>query len=347
MSKSPSNPTANQLRPGLTLDQLGVAVERSGYPLQAVVGDALRPQFMVHEEWSYVDRNTRELRAVDLRADLRLHEWDPQPRVRPQLTLLVECKQADLPYVFFRSGSRHTLLQHPHIAGLPSQEVVVSTDDDASVWTHTAIHALDLDEDPFQRDPVYSTTFSKCVRKGPDVELSGTDAYNGLVLPLIKALGHLSNAEAPPKTAWYFDAHLAVALGVVDAPMVCVRTEAGTTVLDMCPWVRVVRHEYDEEGRSWDRNRLWAVDVVHREFLRPYLDSHLLPFAKRFAERVLRHPTELATGKAFVPKMKADGWRPIEARMSPRDVPAKVKRTRIIARNIIRAVAGRRDADDS
>jgi hypothetical protein len=327
------------------MDQLQAAVDRSGYPLQSVVGDLLRPEFVVHEEWSYIDRNTRELRAIDLRADVHLHGWNPQPRVRPQLTLLIECKHSELPYIFFRSGSLHTLLEHPHIAGLRSQEIVISSDDDASTWTYTVIHALDLHEDPFQGDPVYATTFSKCVRKGAELELSGVDAYNGLVLPLIKTLAHLSVAEAPPKTAWYFDAHLAVALGVLDAPMVCVQTEADVNAINMCPWVRVVRHEYDEGGRPWDRNRLWAVDIVHRDFLRAYLDAHLMPFAKRFAERVLRHPTELATGQAFVPKMGADGWGPIEGRLKARGLTEKVKRTRIIGRNVLRLLSRGRGSD--
>jgi hypothetical protein len=64
MNESPQNPSSNQLRPGGAEDQLRVAVDRSGYPLKAAVGDLLRPDHSVFEECGYVDRDTKELRAV-------------------------------------------------------------------------------------------------------------------------------------------------------------------------------------------------------------------------------------------------------------------------------------------
>ena len=99
MDHAPNNPTSNQLGPGLTEDQVRTAVERSGYPLQTIVGNLLRSKpdtkeekFCVQEEWSFVDPETNELRTIDLRAELRLHSWDIEPRVRAHLNLLIECK---------------------------------------------------------------------------------------------------------------------------------------------------------------------------------------------------------------------------------------------------------------
>src|SRR5512141_1401562 len=98
------NPLSNCLNQGVTEEQVVAAVTKSGYPLQTFVGDLLRSRryvpeepFYVQEEWSYIDPDDRKLRSLDLLAELRLHGWNPQPRVRPSLSLLIECKQSTLP----------------------------------------------------------------------------------------------------------------------------------------------------------------------------------------------------------------------------------------------------------
>lgn len=333
MDHAPNNPATNQLGPGLTEDQVRVAVERSGYPLQTIVADLLRSKpdanrekFLVQEEWSFVDRDTDELRTIDLLARLQLHDWDPQPRVRPQLSLLIECKQSPLPYVFFQTSGSPWLRDFPTVAGLRDDKIVIVSDDDPSSWTYTVTHALDLERDPFQAAPRFCHTLSKCVRKGSEVELSGSDAYNGLILPLVKALQHFVHAQSPVDTAWYFDCHLTVGIGVLDAPMIGVTVESAGAALVALPWVRVLRHEYAEEAEHFEREHLRVLDVVHKDYLQTYLEGHLMPFADRFAERVLRHTTELATGLAFVPRMGADGWDPVENRMQPRSTTSRLAR---------------------
>jgi hypothetical protein len=347
MDHSPENPSANQLGPGLTEDQILGAVVKSGYPLQTVVGDLLRAKFsatkgmfQVEEEWSYVDRDTKDLRTIDLLAELRLHDWDPQPRVRPHLNLLIECKQSLLPYIFFETSKIHGLMDFPTIAGLRKDKIVIASDDDPSTWTYTVPHALDLERDAFHTTPRACHTLSKCVRKGAEIELSGSDAYNGLVLPLVKSLQHFVHANRPGDTAWYFDCHATLAVGVLDAPMISVSVGPAGPVLTAVPWIRILRHEYEEEAERFDHEQLRIIDVVHKDFLGTFLDQHLVPFSKRFAERVLRHPTELATGVAFVPDMGAHGWDPIESRMKPRSSTSQLSRISAIGRNIFRFITG-------
>lgn len=343
MDQAQNNPAANQLAAGLTEDQLREAIAKSGYPLQTIVSDLLRSKvvaedanFAVQEEWSYVDRDTEELRTIDMLAELRLHDWEPQPRVRPQLNLIVECKQSTLPFVFFETSRTPWLQGFPAIAGLRTDSIVITSDDDPSSWTYSIPHALDLDEDPFQSALCTCHTLSKCIRKGSDIELSGADSFNTLVLPLVKALQHFVNLQRPVKTAWYFDCHATLAVAVLDAPMVRVGVGPNGPALTAMPWVRVVRHEYDDEAERFARDQLRVIDVVHRAFFDSYLDEHVLPFARRFAERVLRHPTELATGSAFVPGMGAHGCDPIEARMRPSSSKAHVSRAAAIGKNVLR-----------
>jgi hypothetical protein len=100
------NPPTNQIGPGLSEETVVSAVEESGYPLQVFVSDLLQEKYHVEEEWSYLDRDSDGLRALDMRASMQLYDWKDfkeQPRVRPSLDLLIECKQSELPYVFFES----------------------------------------------------------------------------------------------------------------------------------------------------------------------------------------------------------------------------------------------------
>src|SRR5436309_1040136 len=151
MDQAPDNPTTNQIGQGLTEDQVRAAVEKSGYPLQAIVCQMLRAKpsgkvrFSVREEWSFVDRDSKELRNIDALAELRLHDRSPQPRVRPMLNLLVQCKQSSLPYVFFLAPrGPGWLMDSPSIAGLPTDRVRIATDDSPWPYNLTVIHALDL-----------------------------------------------------------------------------------------------------------------------------------------------------------------------------------------------------------
>jgi hypothetical protein len=85
--------------------QVVEAIEASGYPLQLVVADILRQRNLnVREEWSYIDRESGKLRALDLYAQKWLRDFaTDQPRVTPELHLFIECKQSRLPYVFFKA----------------------------------------------------------------------------------------------------------------------------------------------------------------------------------------------------------------------------------------------------
>src|SRR5271156_3312801 len=280
MKTAPDNPQGNQLATGLGEEQILSAVEKSGYPLQTVTGEILGKHFRAQHEWCYVDRDEKRLRTLDIHARRDLFDWNgtKQPRVRPHLDLLVECKQSQLPYVFFVSDHNKNIFDHSEIIGLKAEASGVSSDDGPSAWNVAIPMALGLTQDVFKDTPPHCNSFSKCVRKGSELELSGTDAYSGLVLPLIKGVHHLRKTEQPTISSKrrYFDAHLVIALGVLDAPMIGVSTKDGASTLTLTPWVRIMRHEYAEEGNEWNRDRHLAVDVVHKEFLATYVQSHLL-----------------------------------------------------------------------
>lgn len=335
MDQSSTNPPENTLGPGVPESKVLDAVRRSGYPLQTIVASRLRGDYLVQEEWAFEDRTTRETRAIDVLAATQLESLPShESRVRPAIALLLECKQSDLPFVFFRSEPQ-LAPQFPLVAGLHKEDLVIRTDDDRSSWSYRTLRALGLDRHPFIVSVEHScSTFSKCVRKGDELTLSGAEPYNSLVMPLVSAMEHYVAAAKPPPSAFWFDAQLTVAIGVLDAPMVIVELTDDGQVARLAPWIRLYRHDVEQESDPQrELGRLVAIDIVHRHFLATYLEQHLKPFAARFAELALKHHEELATGEGFVPGMGAGGWREIESRLRPRTVsfgpPARIPASRL------------------
>ncbi len=320
LNSTSNNPATNKLTVGVSQEQIREAVSKSGYPLQTIVAANLRKEFQVQEEWSYIDPDSQSSRTIDILASKYLYDLSKDnPRIRPVLNLLVECKQSELPYVFFLSGGRFITREFPVIAGLFKDEIVLKTDDSKSSWVFPILFVLDLKKHPFiSEGPECCATFSKCVRKGNELELSGSDPFNSLVLPILKAIQHFKKAQSPPSTALYFDCHTVFGLAVLDAPMVGIRiTEKGEEML-FTPWVRVLRHE-SYESQDWlKRSTLYGIDILHRDFFPDYLRKHLSPFAEDFSSLALRHQEEIASGKGFASGLEKNSWQEIEKRLRPK-----------------------------
>ncbi len=323
MTATPSNPQGNRLRPGISLDQIESAIRGSGYPLQTVVAAQLRESFSVEEEWAYTDRNTGQTRTLDLWAELRRQAGinEGYHRVRPRLNLLIECKQSELPYVFFLRRQQ-TVPDFPLIAGLRSDTIQLKTDDDRSTYSYSILTVLNLIFDPFLKDVAACSTFSRIVRKGKIIELSGSDVYNGIVMPLMSATMHFDSLSRPRDTAAYYDAHLVVPLAVLDSPMIGVEGYGDSQKLSFIPWVRILRSEPSQEMTGGGhRGELFAIDVVHKDYFQDYLSNWLQPFAEQFRQLALKHSEELATGLGFVSGLgRGNPW-PLEQNLTPATAP--------------------------
>jgi hypothetical protein len=125
----------NQLPGGITLDDLQETIKRSGYPFQASVANTLREHLDIgrssagiQEEWTYIDSETNQVRSIDIfaAADLFQRDKGDVPRVAPILNMLVECKQSEMPYVFFLRGhSPKRLYDFPEIIGVPTPRIFI------------------------------------------------------------------------------------------------------------------------------------------------------------------------------------------------------------------------------
>jgi hypothetical protein len=337
MDSTQDNPIANTFGSGVTDVMVEQAIRSSGYPLQLIVAQALSKDFSLTEEWSFVDAETGTARTIDLVATRHLFEWkEPQPRVRPALNLVIECKQSDLPYVFFLSGNCHWIPDFPIISGLKDKHIVLTSDDDPSSWTYRPLEVLGLNGHRFLTESVpFCMTFSKCVRKSSELVLSGSDAYQSLVFPILKASQYFDKMQKPPSTAFYFDCEIVIGLGILDAPMVGVRlTDSGTTT-ELLPWVRVVRHEPLEGHNRHDSSQLLGIDIVHKDYLGTYINQHVMPFANEFSRLVLKHPDPLADAQGFVSGMGANSWTDIEPRLQRATLRAGGKRGKAIIKNML------------
>ncbi|MFH1702123.1 MAG: hypothetical protein ABIB41_01660 [Nitrospirota bacterium] len=348
MKELRNNPTSNKLGTGIVAAQLEKVIVTSGYPLQTVVRNLLTAKFQIQEEWSFTDSETQETRTIYLLAETPLFEFkEPQPRVRPALTLIIECKQSELPYIFFLSQSKPVVPKFPVISGLASDEIVITSDDDPSSWHFSVLDTLEMHKHSFLREaPEFCHTFSKCVRKGKDIELSGSQPYQGLVFPIVKAISHFKSLERPPATAMYFDCHLIIGLGVLDSPMVGVYVSKGGNSIVLLPWVRVLRHQPPlKEDEMQHRMNTFAIDVIHKDFLNIYIHSHLMPFAAEFSRLALKHQNVLASNKGFVSGMGKNPWKNIENRIEASRIQHKAKRIKATGRKLSTLISGKKEQE--
>lgn len=148
--------------------------------------------------------------------------------------------------------------------------------------------------------PPKCAAFIKAVPKGKKVDLSGTEPFNSLVLPITKALDHaaaLYKENGVPE--WLFPT-LILCVSVVDAPMLMVDDPTSPNNPVLLPWVRIVRQEANpsDKNRLWSRPwyRYYSIDVVYAEFFAKYVSEHVLPFAQSYAERAVEKAEVLLHG---------------------------------------------------
>jgi hypothetical protein len=317
MDELPGNPRGNTLPPGLSTDQVEVAIRSSGYPLQQRVVATLTSSFdSLREEWGYIDRDTNTYRTLDLVATEQLWmrtipkkgRFVVKIQVRPSLVLLIECVQTVFPYVFFRSVSPVVQRGLPLVAGLRHAQLELSARDTRDKFVYDIPHVLGLTSLPFIKDPpAICHTFSGLARKGNKVELTGSETFNKVIQPLIKAALYFETISQPRSSFRYLTCSAVVPVAVLDAPMLIVDVKADRHTTSYAPWVRVLRNEPVPGAQTLDTHRTFAIDCVHWEYLPEYLTAHLAPFSAEFAARVERHHKELYNGRGNLTS-EQDSW---------------------------------------
>jgi hypothetical protein len=91
---------------------------------------------------------------------------------------------------------------------------------------------------------------------------------------------------------------------------------------EFTPWQRLWRHEpLEADAFQSHFGESSALDLVHESFLPTYIDEHLIPFAEKFGDVVMKHAAELASGKGFIAGLEKGDWKDdLEPRLRPRGV---------------------------
>lgn len=307
------NPESNKLEGGVSETLLQSAIERSGYPLQAVVVDsvteALRGEndhFAVQEEWSYIDADTDQVRRLDAVISCRFgalesraeygQPSDPSDHLRVALDLLIECKQSDLPFVFFvRDGLG---CRAPTVLGLPHPDLHLIMGDDLARVGMSATDCLGLYDLAFAEAPATAVGFARTHRKGKELELSGEDSFRGLALPLAKAFQHYREVTKQKPHHLFFDIRSVVPVAVLRAPMVAVSMVDGSPSMKAVPWIRVVQTDVAlDDPFNGVRADAHFFDAVHVDYLPQYVTA-CAAAAREIGRRAKDFAIPIITGEA-------------------------------------------------
>jgi hypothetical protein len=298
VNQTPNNPAGNKLGAGIDEPALIRAIETSGYPLQGVVADKLKSTFGVTEEWGYIDRDTQEHRSLDVFAFRKLAT---DGEVQPCVVLLVECKRSRHPYVFFQNVVDRKIPGFPQVAGLIR---ITVKDSNKRRFMPAGPEILGLDDLPFVRPgPPHCSAFTKAIAEGKKVTVSGTDAFNSLILPLVKAMDHAASLYQAPTSP--LQPTLILCLSVIDAPVLVVTSPREASAPLFTPWVRVPRQEAHPEHHRINQ-KYYVVDLVHIDFFDAFLSDHLTPFLEEFASRLKKQSKILIKGGTV---QNLDSWR--------------------------------------
>ncbi|MEO3854619.1 hypothetical protein [Acrocarpospora sp. B8E8] len=339
----------NEFGPGIEKQDLIDALIKSGHPFQATVADKIRTAFeelgqslgsdysYIQEEWVYPDKDTGNLRALDALAEAFLWKFDEtgrQPRIRPVLNLLVECKQSDLPYIFFTRPNTQPLQDYPWVSGFPHDRISLATNNERSTYSFNTLQALALPFHQFNTNCPVAISLSKLRRKGKDFEVTGEDTYKDLTLPLIKAAQYLQS-QTQTKGRYYSDGRLIVAAAILRAPLIAVDND-NITSLRTLPWVRVLRHEPIQSELEY-RSPL-AYDVVREDFLPEYLQQ-LATFATDFSNAVIRSQSVLQSGIGFSVGLGTEN--PFPTELLPVSNASRTKKATMRMEDLLRKVLRR------
>lgn len=307
---SPDNPTTNKLPSGLSEEQIAEAVRQSGYPLQTVVAQQLLDNFRITEEWGFVDRETDEHRSLDIYAYRNLEDSGTE-HLEPSLVLLVECKRADLPYIFFAAAIPRAPGDFPRVFGFKKEHFELHKQGSGYREVPPATF-LRLHELPFvEQGPPISNAFTRSERKGKAVDLSGSVPFRNVILPLISALHHWQDLTKPVRQQDRYYPSLTLCICVLDAPMILASGTSKSPDLILSPWVRVFRQEAFR-NHQWISYRHYAVDFVHQAFLSDFVQKHVLPFTNDFTKRLVEGKKMILAGKGRVADWDNWTWRDLQ-----------------------------------
>lgn len=303
---------------GVTEEMVLDAIARSGYPLQAkavqVALSALPSEELggtrTFEEWSFLDRDSGTVRQLDalIQHSIQIVEeldrgdpgipTDPRALLRYELNLLMECKQAELPLVFFTRPALHPP-QLPIFIGLPHREISFGGFDEEPFVEMRLEDAVTDDALPGP-SPEPAISVSRCFRKGRALELSGEDVFRSLTAPIRKAIDHYGGLSSiGPERRLYHDVRMVFPVVVIDAPMLACQVDSGVVAIRHISAARLSLSEPSASKWHFEGfNERSSLDFVHIDYLAEYC-ALARERAVDLAGRLGAAALQVLTGRAF------------------------------------------------
>jgi hypothetical protein len=129
-----------------------------------------------------------------------------------------------------------------------------------------------------------------------------------VMMPLASAMHHLREAYRPASGS-HATPTLALAVCVLDAPMILVEGSPENPTLDLMPWIRVVRQEKHRVQNCFEHS-CEVVDFFHRDGLSEFV-REVLAFASVFRERAINVLPLIRNGRAKVSDLNKWTWQDI------------------------------------
>jgi len=304
--ESKYNPPQNRLPEGLEPPLIEAALTASGYPTQSVAASILSSDFSVVEEWGFTDKDTGDSRSLDIFA---FHAFEGSA-VKPGLFLLVECKRSTSPLIFFKAATQRDVTHFPLIVGGVSPAAFITSPSGSMYRPLSEI--LGLHRLPFSNVVPACTGVAKAVRKGKELDLTGTEMFNATVRPLCGALDYGLAFYKLPTAQEVVYPRVALAVAVVDAPMLLADYPTPDESLELTPWIRIFR-QVARRSNSGDRPETlhYCVDFVHLHFLSEFMKAAII-FAETFADRSAQRPYLFTKAAASAPTLGQFSWTDIK-----------------------------------
>ena len=273
MNQADGNPAANELPAGVSEEALRAAIERSGFPLQMLVGEKLRQMGWRLRRSGAFSTRTPVTNAIDLLADWHANQGQrvvsthlstssssasAPPSPTCSLALLV--LSSTVSRLRCRSPTRFRGTHYGSSTAAPVYNVSV-----------LALLGLDGVRSPHPRS-VQLHSAAPCGRAVASLTSLAVRRIRDSCYRSRRRLSIFDFRHKPTASFWHFTMRLGMRIAVIDAPLVCVATAAtGATSAELRPWTRLYRHENVEADHPSFRERMKMLDVVHSAFLETYL----------------------------------------------------------------------------
>ena len=276
--------------------QVADALRASGYLFEQEVATLLETLgFHVETNSAFLDLELEKSRELDVRAIKVIHD-DKENHLQVIVELLVECKDAEAPFVFVTRSKNVREIHNPKPTEylFPRREytrhLTAKTFQEVPAFLHFDLPTHHY----YYREAEKATQFAKIVRKGSEWQATHEGVYDSLILPMAKALEARRLAvKDMVKGSIHRSVWLFFPIVVLSGSLLSVKAGEKPVAVTHRKRVSFVR-ELQSEVLSGH----YLTDFVTFESLQSFVELELLQFAGQVAELARNEPKQVRGDEA-------------------------------------------------